>query len=47
MARKLIISEDYYSVGYNLIDEQHKKLLEMINELYASFISGKAHEKAL
>lgn len=46
MEKKLIIWDDYYSVGYDLIDEQHKKLVDMINELYASFITGKAQEMA-
>jgi len=46
MEKKLIIWDDYYSVGYEVIDKQHKMLVEMINELYSSFISGKAQEKA-
>ena len=46
MEKKLIIWDDYYSVGYDLIDEQHKKLVEMINELYSAFISGTAQKKA-
>ncbi len=46
MSKKLIAWNDFYSVGYELIDEQHKKLVDMINELYASFIAGEAQEKA-
>jgi len=46
MEKKLIIWDSYYSIGYDLIDEQHKKLIDLINELYASFIKGNAKEKA-
>ena len=46
MAKELIIWEEAYSVGIDLIDDQHKKLINMINELYASFSSGEAQEKA-
>ncbi len=46
MGKKLIVWDDYYSVGYNLIDEQHKMLVGMINDLYDSFITGTAKEKA-
>ena len=46
MKKELITWDDYYSVGYDLIDKQHKKLVEMINELYSAFISGNAQEKA-
>ncbi len=46
MGKKLIIWDDYYSIGFDLIDDQHKKLIDMINDLYASFISGEAQEKA-
>ena len=46
MEKKLIIWDDFYSVGFELIDDQHKKLIDMINDLYASFISGQAQEKA-
>jgi len=45
--RKILIAwDEYYSVGFDLIDEQHKKLVDMINDLYSSFISGEAQEKA-
>ncbi|MCF6365325.1 MAG: bacteriohemerythrin [Bacteroidales bacterium] len=46
MSKILINWDEYYSVGYDLIDEQHKKLVDMINELYSSFILGEAQEKA-
>ncbi len=44
MAKNLITWADKYSVGYKEIDDQHKKLVDMINDLYASFIQGKADE---
>ena len=42
----LINWDERYSVGFELIDEQHKQLVGMINELYSSFIEGKAQETA-
>ncbi len=44
MTKTLIIWTDKYSVGYDEIDSQHKKLARMINDLYASFTQGKADE---
>ena len=46
MGKKLIVWDNHYSVGFELFDSQHKQLIEMINELYASFLSGEAHKKA-
>ena len=46
MKKKLIVWDKYYSVGIEIIDNQHKKLIDMINDLYASFITGEAQEKA-
>ena len=46
MAKQLIIWAEKYSVGYEEIDNQHKKLAGMINELYDSFVRGKADEVA-
>ncbi len=47
MEKKLIVWDNHYSVGFELFDSQHKQLIEMINELYASFLSGEAHKKAV
>ena len=44
MTKVLINWTDKYSVGYNVIDNQHKELVGMINNLYASFTEGKADE---
>ncbi|NPA45574.1 MAG: hemerythrin family protein [Chlorobi bacterium] len=46
MEKKLINWDEHYSVGYKIFDDQHKQLVEMINELYAAFLSGEALEKA-
>ncbi len=44
--KKLIVWDNVYSVGYELFDSQHKNLIEMINNLYAAFLHGNAHDKA-
>ena len=46
MGKKLIEWSEHYSVGYDLFDKQHQQLIEMINNLYSSFLSGEAQEKA-
>lgn len=33
--------EDKYSVKSEMLDNQHKKLIETINELYGAFVAGK------
>jgi len=40
---KLIEWKDNYSVNIKLIDEQHKKLIEIINLLYNSMKQGEAN----
>jgi hemerythrin-like metal-binding protein len=35
-----------YSVQSELIDKQHKKLCDMINELYDAFVNARAKEKS-
>ena len=40
----LITWTNSYSVRNETIDNQHKKLVGMINELYDAFINGKANE---
>ena len=46
MEKRLIVWDNNYSVGFELFDKQHQKLVEMINDLYAAFLSGEAHKKA-
>ena len=46
MEKQLIIWDNLYSVGIDLFDNQHKELIEMINKLYAAFLSGEAHKEA-
>ncbi|NOU20085.1 MAG: hemerythrin family protein [Bacteroidales bacterium] len=40
MSKILINWTDTYSIGYSEIDNQHKKLVEMINVLYNAFSQG-------
>ena len=44
MGKKLITWNEEYSVGYNEIDTQHKKLIDIINVMFSAFSSGKARE---
>lgn len=45
MANELIKwNHDIYSVGIEKIDNQHKKLVDIINKLFDSFSKGKAEE---
>ncbi len=42
---KILISwNEKYSVGSQIIDDQHKQLINLINELYGLFKSGKAKQ---
>jgi hemerythrin len=40
----LIEWKDSYSVGVKIIDEQHKKLFSLINDLYSAMKAGKEKE---
>ena len=42
MSTKLINWDQSYSVGIDIIDKQHKKLVDIINVLFNSFSDGKA-----
>jgi len=44
MSNILITWTEDYSVGYPEIDNQHKKLVDLINTLYSSFLDGEAEE---
>ena len=41
---KLIIWDDFYSVGCEEIDNQHKKLANLINDLYDAYQNNRASE---
>ncbi len=45
MSRQLIPWSEKYSVGFNEIDKQHKKLIQLINQLYQAFLEGNAKQK--
>ncbi|NOZ47817.1 MAG: hemerythrin family protein [Chlorobi bacterium] len=40
--KSLITWTEEYELGYNTIDEQHKKLVEIINNLYNAFVEAHA-----
>ena len=42
--KKLINWSDAYSIGYDAVDEQHQRLVELINILYDAFLSAKAND---
>ncbi len=44
MTENLINWNDSYSVGNKEMDEQHKKLIDIINKLFKSFKEGNAQE---
>jgi hemerythrin len=39
--QKLITWSDRYSVGLSEIDDQHQKLIDLLNELHAAMLAGK------
>ena len=45
MNEELISWSDDFSVGYEIVDNQHKKLCNMVNELYNSFVEGDTDTK--
>lgn len=45
MSNVFFIWNDSYSVGNSTIDEQHKKLIGIINKLYTSFMEKKQNEE--
>ncbi|MCF6239799.1 MAG: bacteriohemerythrin [Bacteroidales bacterium] len=43
MGKEFIIWNDLYKLGIEIIDAQHKKLVDLINKLHDAFTEGKAH----
>ena len=44
MGKKFITWNEFYELGIDKIDEQHKKLVGIINKLYDAFMEGKAQD---
>ncbi len=44
MEKKFISWNEFYELGIEKVDEQHKKLVDMINKLYDAFMEGKAQD---
>lgn len=44
MGKKFITWNEFYELGIETIDEQHKKLVDIINNLYDAFMEGKAQD---
>ena len=45
MQQKILIHWDSsYSIGVKVIDEQHKKLIDIINKLYSGFLNAEANK---
>lgn len=44
MNKQLIEWNDSYSIGYELIDQQHKKLVAMVNKMYEALLNGDAKD---
>ncbi|MCD6556216.1 MAG: hemerythrin [Bacteroidetes bacterium] len=42
MSKKLVTWSEIYSVGIKIIDEQHERLIDLINILFNSFSEGNA-----
>jgi len=45
MSRIFILWNESYNVGFSIIDNQHKKLVDIINELYESFVDQTTGQK--
>jgi len=45
MSRIFILWNESYNVGINRIDTQHKKLIDILNELYESFVDQTSGQK--
>lgn len=44
-SENLIVWEDRFSIGIPIVDGEHKRLVEMCNELYKAIVSGKTEER--
>ena len=44
MSKEFISWGDLYKLNIDIIDAQHKKLIDLINKLHDAFTEGKAHE---
>jgi hemerythrin-like metal-binding protein len=44
MEKRFITWNEFYELGIGTIDEQHKKLVGIINKLYNAFMEGKAQD---
>jgi len=40
----LFVWQDSYSVGVKVLDEDHKKLIGIVNELHDGILAGKSRE---
>jgi len=45
MARVFVLWNEKYNTGIKEIDEQHKKLVKILNQLYESFVDRTVNEK--
>jgi hemerythrin-like metal-binding protein len=45
MSRIFILWNESYNVGIHVIDTQHKKLVDILNELYESFVDQTSGQK--
>lgn len=45
--KKLIVWGPLYEIGHKEIDDQHKKLVDLINEFYDAFLNAEANIKVI